>query len=131
MFTLLVSWLLAGLVPGLLMLATLGLGLREKELAQDGLATTDVDEFLDNNDPVDMHALAREGLPEALDYLHRRQAQRVLESPPPGRHARPEDFGAFFAGDLAIHGEAALPTQVHKHSRANPEVTGTRHVNRV
>jgi hypothetical protein len=24
-----------------------------------------------------------------------------------------------------------LPTRVHKHSRANPQVTGTRHVNRV
>jgi hypothetical protein len=131
MFTLLVSWLLAALVPGLLMLATLGLGRLEKELAQDSVTATDVDEFLENADAVDVHTLAREGMPEALDYLHRRQAQRALDSPPTGRHARPDDAGALFAGDLDIYDETASPTQLHKHSRANPEVTGTRHVNRV
>jgi hypothetical protein len=131
MFTLLVSWLLAALVPGLLMLATLGLGRLEKELARDKVTATDVDVFVESADAVDVHTLAREGMPEALDYLHRRQAQRSLESPPPGRHAKPEIAGSFFAGDLDIFEEAALPTQIHKHSRANPEVTGTRHVNRV
>jgi hypothetical protein len=131
MFTLLVSWLLAALVPGLLMLATLGLGRLERELAQDSVTASDVDEFPENADPVDVHTLAREGMPEALDYLHRRQVQRSLDSPPRGRHARPDDAAPPFPGDLDSYEEAALPTQVHKHSRANPEVTGTRHVNRV
>ena len=131
MFTLLVSWLLAALVPGLLMLATLGLGRLERQLAQDSVTASDVDEFLENADPVDVHTLAREGMPEALDYLHRRQVQRSLDSPRPGRHARPDDAAPPFAGDLDIYDETALPTQMHKHSRANPEVTGTRHVNRV
>jgi hypothetical protein len=131
MFTLLVSWLLAALVPGLLMLATLGLGRLERQLAQDSVTASDVDEFLENADPVDVHTLAREGMPEALDYLHRRQVQRSLDSPPRGRHARPDDAAPPFPGDLDSYDEAALPTQMHKHSRANPEVTGTRHVNRV
>jgi len=131
MFTLLVSWLLAALVPGLLMLATLGLGRLERELARDSVTATDVDEFAENANAVDVHTLAREGMPEALDYLHRRQAQRALDSPPSGRHARPDDSGPLFARDLDIYEEATLPTQMHKHSGANPEVTGTRHVNRV
>lgn len=131
MFTLLVSWLLAALVPGLLMLATLGLGRLEKELVQASITATDVDEFVENANAVDVHTLAREGMPEALDYLHRRQAQRTADSPPSGRHARPEDSGPLFGGDLDIYDEATLPTQMHKHSGANPEVTGTRHVNRV
>jgi hypothetical protein len=122
--------LLAALVPGLLMLATLGLGRLEKELGHASVTATDVDEFLQNADAIDVHTLAREGLPEALDYLHRRQAQRI-DSPPSGRHARPDDAEPLFGGDLGIYDEADLPTQMHKHSRGNPEVTGTRHVDRV
>jgi hypothetical protein len=131
MFTLLVSWLLAALVPALLMLATLGLGRLERGLAPGNVTATDVDEFVENANAVDVHTLAREGMPEALDYLHRRQAQQTADSPPHGRHARPEDIAPLFAGDLDIYGEADLPTQMHKHSGVNPEVTGTRHVNRV
>ena len=131
MFTLLVSWLLAALVPGLLMLATLGLGRLERQLAPGSVTATDVDEFVENANAVDVHTLAREGMPEALDYLHRRHAQQTADSPPHGRHARPEDIAPPFSGDLNIYDEAALPTQMHKHSRANPEVTGTRHINRV
>ncbi len=48
MFTLLVSWLLVACVPGLLMLATLGLGRLESELAHDTVSATDVDEFLEH-----------------------------------------------------------------------------------
>jgi hypothetical protein len=139
MFTLLVSWLLAALVPGLLMLATLGLGRLEKELAPGSVTTTDVDEFVENANAVDVHTLAREGMPEALDYLHRRQAQRALDPPPYGRHARPEDVGPLFGGDPDSYDEADLPTQLHQLSpqvsnqvlKANPEVKATRHVNRV
>ena len=131
MFTLLVSWLLAALVPGLLMLAALGLGRLEKELAHDTVTATDVAEFLESAEAVDVHTLAREGMPEALDYLHRRQAEQLLDPPPHGRHARPEDAGPLFAGGLDSHDGAALPTRTHKHSGANPQVTRTRHVNRV
>src|ERR1700741_1186429 len=131
MFTLLVSWLLVACVPGLLMLVTLGLGRLETEIAHNTVTTTDVDEFLEYAEAVDVHTLAREGMPEALDYLHRRQAQQQLDSPPAGRHARPDDAGPLFAGDGDDQGGAVLPTRISRHSRANPEVTGTRHVNRV
>ena len=131
MFTLLVSWLLVACVPGLLMLAALGLGRLEKELAHDTVTAKDVAEFLEHAEPVEVHTLAREGMPVALDYQHRRQAQQFLDSPPTGRHARPDDAAPFFASDVGNNGEAALPTRTHKHSRANPQVTATRHVNRV
>jgi hypothetical protein len=131
MFTLLVSWLLAALVPGLLMLATLGLGRLENELAHDSVTATDVAEFLEHAEAVDVHTLARDGMPEALDYLHRRQAQQLLDSPPAGRHARRDDAGPFFARDVDDQGGAVLPTRSYRHSRANPQVTETRHVNRV
>ena len=41
----------------------------------------DVDEFLEQAQAVDMRTLAREGMPEALEYLHQRQAQQLAESP--------------------------------------------------
>src|SRR6201982_3281735 len=83
MFTLLVSWLLVASVPGLLMLATLGLGRLEREVANDTVTATDVDEFLEHAEAVDVHTLAREGMPEALEYLHLRQAQRLADSAAP------------------------------------------------
>jgi hypothetical protein len=127
MFTLLVSWLLVACVPGLLMLATLWLGRLERDLASDTVTATDVAEFLEHAEAVDLHTLAREGMPEALEYLHRRQALQLNDFPsrhsPTGpRHAAPS-----FAGDARDHGVAGPP----KHSRVNPQVTATRHVNRV
>jgi hypothetical protein len=111
MFTLLVSWLLVACVPGLLMLAALGLGRLEKELAHESVAATDVAVFLEQAEAMDMRTLAREGMPEALEYLHRREALQVAESPSPGlaagRH-RPETV---FARDFASPDEARLPTR--------------------
>ncbi len=127
MFTLLVSWLLVACVPGLLMLAALGLGRLERELAQDTVTATDVDDFLDHAEAVDMHTLAREGMPEALEYLHRRQALRLTDAPPAGpRHAAPEFAIAFGERD-----EPGLPTRMAAHSHVNPQFRGARHVNRV
>ncbi|OIN78297.1 hypothetical protein BMG05_23475 [Mycobacterium malmoense] len=128
------SWLLVACVPGLLMLATLGLGRLEKELAHDTVTATDVDEFLEHAEAVDVHMLAREGMPEALEYLHRRQAQRLADSPPldahVGRH-RAETVLATFATDFGDRNEAGLPTRIHTHPRVNPQYGGTRHVNPV
>ena len=131
MFTLLVSWLLVACVPGLLMLATLGLGRLERELSNDTVTVTDVADFLEHAEPVDVHTLAREGMPEALDYLHRRQAQRIAELPPPSSHPGSNHHALFFAGDLSHAGEAGLPTRVQTHSPINPQFNGTRNVNRV
>ena len=111
MFTLLVSWLLVACVPGLLMLAALGLGRLEKELAHESVTATEVAAFLEQAEALDMRTLAREGMPEALEYLHRRQALQVADPPslvpPAGRH-RPETV---FARDFAGLDEAGLPTR--------------------
>jgi hypothetical protein len=128
MFTLLVSWLLVACVPGLLMLAALGLGRLERELSRESITSTDVDEFLEQAQAMDMHTLAREGMPEALEYLHRRQAQQLaLSAPPSGRH-RAESLLATAFTDPPTR---ALPMRIHAHSGANPQYEATRHVNRV
>lgn len=131
MFTLLVSWLLVACVPGLLMLATLGLGRLEKEFARDAVTPVDVDEFLDHAEAVDVHTLAREGMPEALEYLHRRQALRLADSPPAGSHTGPRHARPVFAIDFGDRNEPGLPTRTRTHTRVNPQLKGTRHVNRV
>jgi hypothetical protein len=126
-----VSWLLVACVPGLLMLATLGLGRLEKELGHDTVTATDVAEFLENAEAVDVHTLAREGMPEALDYLHRRQALRLTDSPSPGSYAGKHRAEPSVASEFADLPDAGLPTRIHKHSRVNPQFTQTRRVNRV
>jgi hypothetical protein len=131
MFTLLVSWLLVACIPGLLMLATLGLGRLEKEFAHDSVTANDVAEFLEHAEAVDVQKLAREGMPEALDCLHRRQAQRLLDSPRPASRAVAHHAAPFFAADIGDHGEDGLPTRIHADSRVNPQFNGTRHVNPV
>jgi len=131
MFTLLVSWLLVACVPGLLMLATLGLGRLERELSSNIVTAKDVAEFLEQAEAVDVHTLAREGMPEALDYLHRRQAQRLAESPPHGSPPGPPRAEVFFAADHADPGMSGLPTRIHAHSRINPQFRETPDVNRV
>jgi hypothetical protein len=124
MFTLLVSWLLVAWVPALLMLATLGLGRLEKELAQGTVTATDVDEFLEHAEAVDVHTLAREGMPEALEYLHRRQALRLADSPPARPQTRPRHAKPEFAIDFGDRDEAGLPTRIRTHSHVNPQLGG-------
>ncbi|MCV7029226.1 hypothetical protein [Mycobacterium sherrisii] len=132
MFTLLVLWLLVACVPGLLMLAALGLGRLERELGRESITATDVDEFLDQAQPMDMHTLAREGMPEALEYLHRRQAQQLaLPTPPPTLQVGRHRADSLSIGDLADPSGRALPMRIHAHSAANPKFEATRHVNRV
>ena len=131
MFTLLVSWLLVACVPGLLMLTTLGLGRLEREFAHATVTVTDVDEFLERAEAVDVHTLAREGMPEALEYLHWRQAQRTADAPAPESHVGRHRAETILARDFDGRGEPGLPTRIHTHSRVNPQFGGTRHVNRV
>jgi hypothetical protein len=131
MFTLLVSWLLVACVPGLLMLATFGLGRLERQLAQDTVTANDVAEFLEQAEAVDVQTLAREGMPEALEYLHRRQAQRLAESPPAGVHKRPRHAAPSFATDVDGRYEAGLPTQIPTSPRVNPKFRGAVPANRV
>ena len=131
MFTLLVSWLLVACVPGLLMLATLGLGRLERVIAHDTVTATDVDEFLRHAEAVDVHTLAREGMPEALEDLHRRQALRPTHSPPARPQTGPRHAAPVFVTDFGRRDEAGLPTRTRAHSHVNQQFRGTRHVNRV
>jgi hypothetical protein len=123
--------LLVACIPGLLMLVTLGLGRLETEIAHNTVTATDVDEFLEYAEAVDVHTLAREGMPEALDYLHRRQAQQLAQSQSPASHVGRHRAETIFARDFANAGEPGLPPQIPTHSRVNPQFRGTRHVNRV
>ena len=118
MFTLLVSWLLVACVPGLLMLATLGLGRLERLIARepDDIDGLDVHEFLERAEAVDMHTLASEGMPEAMEYLHRHQSQHLDTN---------------FARHLGGPGEEELPPRIHRFSRDNPLDRATGHINRV
>ena len=125
------SWLLVACVPGLLILVSLGLGRLERELTNDTVTASDVAEFLRHAQPADVQTLATKGMPEALDYLHRRQARQLSEaltSRPQVAKQHPTPLFAITIGDLA---EAGLPTRIHVPSRINPQLTGTRHANRV
>ena len=62
------------------MLATFGLERLEAGLENDTLTASDVAEFLEQAEPIDVSTLAREGMPEALDCLHRRIGRITDES---------------------------------------------------
>ncbi|RFD25019.1 hypothetical protein MUBE_11425 [Mycobacterium uberis] len=119
MFTLLVSWLLVAGVPGLLIIATLGLGQLEKELAQDTVSVIDVAEFLEHAEAVDVDTLAREGMAKAMVYLCKRQAERLHDSP------------LFLLGELDDPADTNLPAPLHRHARVSLQFDATQHVNRV
>ncbi|ORW29727.1 hypothetical protein AWC19_25715 [Mycobacterium palustre] len=125
------AWLLVACVPGLLMLAALGLGRLEKVLARDTVTATDVDEFLECAEAVDVHTLAREGMPEALEYLHRRQALRPADSPPIRAYIGPRHAAPEFATALVDRAPVGLPARRQTPSPVNPQVSGARYVNRV
>jgi hypothetical protein len=131
MFTLLVSWLLVACVPALLMLAALGLGRLERGLARDGVAMIAVAEFFEQAEVVDVHTLAREGMPEALEYLHRREARELSEAALAGLTAGPRHAAPSFAASFIDHAELTLPTRIHAASRSNPQFKVPRHVDRV
>ena len=61
------------------MLATFGLERLETGLNRDTVSATDVAEFLEQARADDVRTLVRDGMPEALDCMHRRLQQR--ESP--------------------------------------------------
>lgn len=131
MFTLRVSWLLVAGVPALLMLAALGLGRLESELAPDRMAVADADEFLERAGSTDMHTLASEGMPEALEYLHRREVAQLSDPARTGRNGGPRHAAPSFAVGFVDRDEMTLPTRIHGHSHVNPQFRAPRHANRV
>jgi hypothetical protein len=113
-----VSWLLVAFIPGLLMLATFGLERLEMGLDRDTVSATDVAEFLEQAQADDVRTLAREGMPEALDCMHRRLQERdsnleVARKP------------------ITIDEWPNLPTPLFTYNGANPEFQPSRHANRV
>jgi hypothetical protein len=124
--------LFVALIPGLLMLATFGLGRLEAGLADDTLTASDVAEFLEQAEPVDVGTLAREGMPEALNCLHRRRTERVADEPMtrPNR-VEPAADPWLTAAYSSVAEEPRSATPRHNHSRANRQFGQPRHANRV
>jgi hypothetical protein len=128
-----VSWLLVAFIPGLLMLATFGLQRLEAGLENDTVTASDVAEFLEQAEPIDMRRLAREGMPEALDCLHRRinyQTAPLQTAPQPSSAEAITDqwpAATFISGP----NRPTSPRQRHQHSRANRQFAPREHANRV
>jgi hypothetical protein len=110
--------LLVAFIPGLLMLATFGLERLESGLDRDTVSATDVAEFLEQAQADDVRTLARDGMPEALDGMHRRLQERVSE---------PEIVKTFIIDD----DWSSLPMPLHADNRANTEFQQYPHAYRV
>ncbi|MCH9668816.1 MAG: hypothetical protein K0U76_02930 [Actinomycetia bacterium] len=109
------SWLLVALIPGLLMLATLGLARVESSLHREAIPVADVDEFLDQAGAGDLEALARGGMSGALRSMQ--------------RHLDEWDCGTGILADHLPDSDSAAHQDFP--GRANPEFQQTRHANPV
>ena len=113
------------------MLATFGLERLEAGLEKDTVTASDVAEFLEQAEPIDVRTLAREGMPEALDSLHRRIGRLTDESPyRPGRAELVTD-PLLTASFISAPDHPGLPRQRHNHSQANRQFGPPQHANRV
>jgi hypothetical protein len=126
-----VSWLLVAFIPGLLMLATFGLERLEAGLENDTLTASDVAEFLKQAEPIDVRTLARDGMPEALDGLHRRIGRSTDESAYLPSRADPATDRLLAASFISAPKQPGLPSQRHQHSQANRQFGPRQHANRV
>jgi hypothetical protein len=126
-----VSWLLVAFIPGLLMLATFGLGRLEAGLVDNTVTARDVAEFLEQAEPIDVRTLAREGMPEALESLHRRIGRLGDETPYRFGRAEPVTDPLLRATVISAPRDPGLPRQSHKHSQANRQFGPPQHANRV
>ncbi len=125
------SWLLVAFIPGLLMLATFGLGRLEAGLAENTVTASDVAQFLAQAEPSDMRTLAREGMPEALDCLHRRLGDITDELPERLAGAAANTDRPLAAAIVSGHEHPGQSRQWHDHSRANRQFGPRQHANRV
>jgi hypothetical protein len=108
-----VSWLLAVLIPGLLMLATFGL-----ERLESALESGDEDD-----DPI----------AELVVYTPPRveRAHRADHPPHIGHLTPPPHSCAALSGLAAFSDEPGLPTRMHRHDAGNPQFPPTRQANPV
>lgn len=105
------SWLLAVFIPGLLMLATFGLGRVESRLGSNDPQADAIPEWL-SHPP----SSARPAQPSAAHLWQ------------PTRHERAHPA---FVGFSTLGDEPGLPTRLFGHERANPQFSPTRHTNPV
>jgi hypothetical protein len=122
-----VSWLLVAFIPGLLMLATFGLGRLEAGLVENTVTASDVAEFLAQAEPIDVRTLARDGMPEALDCMHRRIGRAAGSPEGAGGSADRLLAAAVISGS----GHSGSTGQPHKYSQANRQFGPPQHANRV
>ena len=106
------SWLLVALIPGLLMVVTVGLQRLEAGLNRDTVSSGDVAKFFEHAEPSDVSTLARDGMSRALDGQRER------------RHGH---------DTLAVAAvlDRGLPTRIYPHHGGNTEFRPTRHADRV
>ena len=101
------------------MLATFGLQRLEAGLENDTLTASDVAEFLEQAEPIDVRTLAREGMPEALDCLHRRMARVTGEAPYLPNRDEPQTDPLLVAAIAPGANQPGLSRQRHEHSPSN------------
>ncbi len=100
------------------MLATFGLERLETGLGRDTVSAADVAEFLEQAKADDVRTLARDGMPQALDGMHRRQHERDFAPEVAKTHITVDDW-------------PNLPSRLYVNGRANPEFQPSRHANPV
>jgi hypothetical protein len=110
------------------MLATFGLQRLEAGLEKDTLTASDVAEFLEQAEPSDVRTLAREGMPEALDSLHRRIN---YETAPLPSSAEPVTDQWPAATLISAPNQPTSPRHRQQHSQANRQFAPREHANRV
>jgi hypothetical protein len=113
------------------MLATFGLARLEAGLEKDTVTATDVAEFLKQAEPIDVRTLARKGMPEALESLHRRIGRDTDEAPYlPSRDEPPTDQ-LLVAAVVSAANQTGLSGQRPQHSQSNRQFGPRQHANRV
>ncbi len=110
------------------MLATFGLQRLEAGLENDTLTASDVAEFLEQAEPRDVRILARDGMPEALDSLHRRIADELHYLPSSAEWATDQIRAAAL---VAAVEQPDSPRQLPNHSQPNRQFAPRQHANRV
>jgi hypothetical protein len=113
------------------MLATFGLERLEAGLEKDTVTASDVAEFLEQAEPIDMRILARDGMPEALDCLQRRIGRLSDESPHRLVDADPVTDPLLTGAIISAPQYPGLPGRPHDHSQANRQFGPPQHANRV
>jgi hypothetical protein len=113
------------------MLATFGLARLEAGLEKDTVTATDIAEFLEQAEPRDVRTLAREGMPEALDGMHRRIGHGTDEAPYLTNRDEPPTDPLLVAAIVSAANRDGLTGQRYQHSRSNRQFGPRHHANRV